>query len=180
MRQFLPAIGLAALLGAAGCSGAGSSTASTRGKAAVPVESVRVSTATAEDVLNLVHTDGGRATLVNMWATFCGPCVEEMPDILAVRREYADRGLKVILVSGDFESQRDQVVEFLAGMGVDFPSFIKKGADMEFIDTMNPDWSGAMPASFLYDGRGRQVDFWEGKIARPDLERKVLDILGDA
>jgi thiol-disulfide isomerase/thioredoxin len=177
LRPILSAIGLIVLLGGAGCTGAGSGTSGDDG---VPVESVRVTPATADDVLNAVRNGGGQVTMVNVWATWCGPCMEEMPDILEVRRKYMDRGMKVILVSGDFDSQRNQVVEFLAELGVDFPSFIKTGADMEFIDTLSRDWSGSLPASFLYDENGRQVDFWEGKINAADLEKKVMDILGDA
>jgi hypothetical protein len=63
---------------------------------------------------------------------------------------------------------------------VDFPSFIKTGDDMAFIDAMNPAWSGALPATFLYDGTGRRMRFWEGRQTYPTLERAVRAVLGAA
>ena len=44
---------------------------------------------------------------------------------------------------------------------------------MAFIDSMNPEWSGTLPASFLYDESGEQVEFWEGKITAKELDAKI-------
>ncbi|MBI4161032.1 MAG: TlpA family protein disulfide reductase [Acidobacteria bacterium] len=136
-----------------------------------------VTPATAPEVLAAVRGGGGRATLVNVWATWCRPCLEELPDILEVRGRLRDRGMEVILVSGDFPGESAAVVGFLREQGVDFPSFIRAGDDMEFIDGLSPEWSGALPASFLYGADGRQVEFWEGKITAAELERKVVRVL---
>ncbi|MFQ5767253.1 MAG: TlpA family protein disulfide reductase [Acidobacteriota bacterium] len=136
--------------------------------------------ATADDVLHEVQIRGGRVTLVNVWATWCGPCVEEMPGILKLHNQLALRGMELILVSGDFHGKEDQVVEFLAGRGVDFPSFIKDGDDQAFINGMNTLWTGALPASFLYSADGKQIDFWEGTISYAELKDKLLRILDAA
>lgn len=144
----------------------------------MPPASVRITSATAPEVLDAVREGGGRVTLVNVWASWCIPCIEEMPEILKVRRKYREKGMELILVSGDFE--REPAIKRLAALGVDFPSFIKEGDDMAFIDALNPDWSGALPASFLYDETGRQVDFWEGKITERDLDEKIHHWLNDA
>ncbi|MEE8184017.1 MAG: TlpA disulfide reductase family protein [Acidobacteriota bacterium] len=146
---------------------------------AVAARPVEVIPATGPEVLAAVRAAGGSVTLVNVWATWCKPCLEEMPDLLRLGKEYRDRGMKVILVSGDFDTQMPAVIEFLERQGVDFPSYIKKGDDMEFIEAMNANWSGALPASFLFDAAGRQKDFWEGKISYLELEKKVRKILSD-
>jgi thiol-disulfide isomerase/thioredoxin len=133
--------------------------------------------ATAGDVLQAVRAPGARAVLVNVWATWCIPCREEMPDLLRLRRAYADRGLRVVLVSGDFASDAEQATAFLGEQGVDFPTYLKKGSDMEFIDAFDPRWSGALPATFIYDDAGRLRHAIYGKGSYRKFEEKVRDVL---
>jgi thiol-disulfide isomerase/thioredoxin len=115
---------------------------------------VRLVHASAPEILRAVRASGGRAVLVNVWATWCLPCRKEFPDLVRLGTNYANRGLKVLFVSGDFESERSQVIEFLASHGVQGEAYLKAGKDEEFIDAFDPDWSGALPATFLYDGTG--------------------------
>jgi len=135
-----------------------------------------------QGVLDLVHVQHARAVLVNVWATWCITCREEFPDLLRLRRELAPRGLAVLFVSGDFASELPAVEGFLSAQGVDFPTYIKSGGDMELIDTLQPDWSGALPASFVYDGEGHLVRWWEGSAAFDTFVERVDDLLasGDA
>jgi thiol-disulfide isomerase/thioredoxin len=133
--------------------------------------------ATAPTVLAEVRRPGASVVLVNVWATWCLPCREEFPDLMKLRRSFLGRGLRLVLVSGDFDSDRASVVRFLAAQGVDFPSFMKDGGDMEFIDGLDARWSGALPATFLYDRAGRPRGFWEGKADYATLERRVTDVL---
>jgi thiol-disulfide isomerase/thioredoxin len=133
--------------------------------------------ASADALLAHVREAGARAVVLNVWATWCGPCREEFPDLLRLREAYRERGLELVLVSGDFEDQIGEVREFLASHGVDFATYVKTGRDMEFINTLSPDWSGALPATFVYDGDGRRRDFWEGKASYADMERRVLPVL---
>lgn len=133
--------------------------------------------AAANDVLEAVRAPGARVVLVNVWATWCIPCREEMPDLLRLRRAYADRGLRLVLVSGDFASDREQATAFLGEQGVDFPTYLKKGTDMEFIDAFDPRWSGALPATFIYDDTGRLRHTIYGKGSYAQFEEKVRDVL---
>ena len=137
-----------------------------------------LSPATASTLLAAVRSPKAKAVLVNVWATWCQPCREEFPDILRLRQAYEERGLRVVLVSGDFPSDRARAVNFLAEHGVDFPTYIKDGDDMAFIDGLNKAWSGALPATFLYDTKGSLLEWWEGKASYSLLEKKVLLALG--
>jgi thiol-disulfide isomerase/thioredoxin len=131
----------------------------------------------AADLLALVREPGAKAVLVNIWATWCIPCREEFPDLLRLRREHGGRGLRLLLVSGDFDSEMPGVQQFLAGQGVDFPTYIKAGKDMEFIDGLERRWSGALPATFIYDGGGKLRHFWEDKASFDTLEQRVLEVM---
>ena len=133
--------------------------------------------ATADRVLAAVREPGARAVLVNVWATWCAPCRAEFPDLIRVGRELRAEGLRMVLVSADFDESLPQARAFLADHGVDFPSYHKTGDDMRFINTLDSLWSGALPATFLYDGAGRRMRFWEGRQSYETLSRAVRDVL---
>jgi len=176
-RRIAPAV--LAALALAGCGGgtpaAREAASSDARPAAAPAPVLEP--ASADQLLERVHGNGARATVLNVWATWCGPCREEMPDLLRLREAYRDRGLDLVLVSGDFDEQLPEARAFLAERGVEFTTYVKTGRDMEFIDTLNPEWSGALPATFVYDGEGRQRDFWEGKASYAEMEQRVLPVL---
>jgi thiol-disulfide isomerase/thioredoxin len=132
----------------------------------------------ANRILKLIREAKAEVVVVNVWATWCMPCREEFPDLLRLRKEYADRGLDLILVSGDFSDDwQDQVGSFLRSKGVDFVTYIKEGDDMRFINTLNRQWSGALPATLFYGPEGRLRDFWEGKADYARMKSAVEDIL---
>jgi len=132
---------------------------------------------TAADVLQAVRAPGAKIVLVNVWATWCIPCREEMPDLLRLRHDYGGRGLRLILVSGDFGSDREQAQAFLREQGVDFPTFLKQGSDMEFIEALDPHWSGALPVTLIYDGSGTLRDSIYGKGSYARFEDKIRTAL---
>ncbi|HEY6865688.1 MAG TPA: TlpA disulfide reductase family protein [Candidatus Eisenbacteria bacterium] len=134
--------------------------------------------ATAPEIQALAARPGARATLVNVWATWCAPCREEFPGLLRVSRARARDGLRLVLVSADFEEQLPAVRSFLAGRGVTDTTYLKTGDDMPFINTMSPDWSGALPATFVYDAHGRLVRFWEGMADEARFSSAVNEALG--
>ena len=161
------AVSLAAAL-AAGCGAPAD-----RGGAPEPT----LRAATAAQVLEAARAPGAKVALINVWATWCQPCVEEFPDLVRLQRAYGDRGLRLVLVSADFEEQKDAVLVFLKKQGVDFPTYLKDQKDEAFIDGLDARWSGALPASFVLDDRGAVVQFWEGKQSYAAFESRIAPLL---
>ncbi|MCC6652261.1 MAG: TlpA family protein disulfide reductase [Candidatus Eisenbacteria bacterium] len=95
----------ACLIGAFGCSPAGRpADGGSSGAAAAPDSAgPPVMPAEVGEILARAKSPGAQATLVNVWATWCGPCREEFPGMLAVARRHP--GLRVVLVSADFDAQ---------------------------------------------------------------------------
>jgi thiol-disulfide isomerase/thioredoxin len=133
--------------------------------------------ATVGELRAAVAAPGATAVLVNVWATWCVPCRKELPDLLRAASDYRGRGLRLVLVSADFEDNAGAAREFLARHGVDFPSYLKTGADMEFIDALSPKWSGALPATFIYDGAGSLRDSWEGEATYETLAARIRAVV---
>jgi thiol-disulfide isomerase/thioredoxin len=144
----------------------------------VRVEDVQVTPVTAADIQRTVREPGAKAVLINLWATWCGPCREEFPGLVRVAHKYQGQGLKVILVSADDDKDMAEVKKFLAEEGVNFPAYIKAEKDQPFIDGLGKQWTGALPATFLYDGSGKLHDFWEGGVTFNVFEQKVVEVLG--
>ena len=132
---------------------------------------------TSQNVLQAVREPGAKVVLVNMWATWCGPCREEFPDIVKLAKTYRDRGLRVVFVSWDTDAAVTR--RFLAQQGVYFPSYIKADSERDpaFIDAIEPRWTGAFPATMIYDGAGKARYFWEGKASYAQLEQRVIEVL---
>ncbi|HTR96456.1 MAG TPA: TlpA disulfide reductase family protein [Candidatus Acidoferrales bacterium] len=117
--------------------------------------------ADAKRILSLVQAPGARATVLNVWATWCGPCRAEFPALLAAARRHP--GVRLVLVSADFDDQLPAVRRFLAQHGVSQTTYLKAEPDQAFIDGLNPTWSGSLPATFVFDASGKRVAFWEGE-----------------
>jgi len=94
-----------------------------------------------------------------------------------VARAHEREGLKLVLVSADFDDQLPGVHAFLGKNGVRDTTYLKAGDDMTFINTLSRDWSGALPATFVYDPQGRLVSFWEGKADEARFEKAVRQAL---
>ena len=142
------------------------------GSSAAPVTLER---ATAPGILQKVAEHKGReAVLVNFWATWCAPCVEEFPMIVDLGRSHRGEGLIVYFVSVDWLDQAEQVTAFLKRQGVSGLSFIKDEKDGPFIDGIAREWIGAVPFTIVYGRRsGAVVDLWEGKAPREKFEAAV-------
>ncbi len=138
-----------------------------------PAPAVEIEPVSIDELRHVVRAGGARLVLLNVWATWCVPCREEFPDLMRLRREFRERGLRLVLVSADTDSQIPEAKRFLAAQGVDFLTYLKQDADMPFIDSLDARWSGALPATLLYDGAGRQLWFHEGKTTYDTLKTRI-------
>ena len=153
---------------AAGC--VGDRMAPDVGNPAPPFEAVTLDgTAIASTEL------AGTPYMLNIWATWCAPCRDEMPKLEQLYRSYAARGFQVVGVSVDDSGSRDQIVAFTEEVGVTFPIYHE------------PSWAImdaylllGLPGTFLIDRDGRIVRKWTGPFEPMDQEvqenvRALLD-----
>ncbi len=129
--------------------------------------------ASGEEIQQIVESfEGDKAVLLNVWATWCAPCVEEFPEIVKIQRQYEDE-LKVIFVSADFPDSRDRALKFLKEQGVDWTTYFKTGKDMPFIEALSSEWNGALPFTKIVNKSGEVTASWQNSATFSKFESEV-------
>ena len=105
----------------------------------------------------LLHQDNDTTYVINFWATWCSPCVQELPYLLELDSLFADQPLKLVLVSLDFRKDylrklQPFVVERKLG---DRVLILEDHRSNYWIDDIHPSWSGAIPATLVFKGKER-------------------------
>lgn len=110
-------------------------------------------------IADLIATHGSEYLVVNMWATWCGPCVEELPYFVKVAKDLDPAKVRLVGLSADMADEAESKVEpFLAKQGIPYPNLVMDVSDMDaFITSVSPKWTGALPATFVFDRDGKLV-----------------------
>jgi thiol-disulfide isomerase/thioredoxin len=126
----------------------------------------------------VVASHKGSVLLVDFWATWCAPCREEMPQLVQLERKYRGRGLRLVTVSCDEPEDQSKAGQFLTKQGATQPAYLKRVAeDEKFINFVSGNWSGALPAMFLYDRNGRLARSFIGETDLAVLEQAILKLM---
>ena len=126
----------------------------------------------------LLSANKGKVILFDFWATWCEPCRAEMPVLAKMATQLAPKGVVVITISADEPEDNEIAVAFLKKSGFDGPSYLKMAKkDEAFINSIDPKWSGALPAMFLYDRIGKKVKSFIGETEKSVLEAAISKLL---
>ena len=133
--------------------GIGTSLAAGEGPAGSGAPNVRMVDGAA--LRSAIAAQKGKVVVLNLWATWCPPCVEEFPALVKLYETYRKRGLVVIAASLDEPGDRDRVASFLKAQKASFPVYLRKSGDPEeFIEPTEKGWTGAVPTTFIYRRNG--------------------------
>lgn len=104
----------------------------------------------------LMNSNKGKTVMVNLWATWCAPCVEEFPELLKIREELNGKDFELVLISLDFgKNAKERTLEFLKDKGAEFRSYISAfSKDEDLINYFSSEWDGAIPATFVFNKDG--------------------------
>jgi thiol-disulfide isomerase/thioredoxin len=117
----------------------------------------------------------GKIVVLNFWATWCGPCAEEMPMLVKAQTRYGEHGLVVIGVSLDEDSARAKVEKFAKRKKINFPLWM--GGTVE--DLKRFGLGEALPATAFFDADGRIVGRVLGMLHKGDLDHRIEWMLGE-
>ncbi|MFM2143956.1 MAG: hypothetical protein RLZZ476_2500, partial [Verrucomicrobiota bacterium] len=155
---------------------------------------VEVETITAEGVAALRKNDTKKVRLFNVYATWCGPCVEEFPQLVATQRKFALRDFEFINISIDDPKTIADVKKFLEDNNAIVPDKLKPSLKAEgrkgnayvfqgashddLIKALDPEWPGPIPHTLLVAPGGKVLFRHNGEINGEELRAKILEHMG--
>ena len=129
-----------------------------------------------DQLLKRIHNNSDTLYIVNFWATWCKPCVAELPDFEKIHLENKNQEVKLLLVSMDFkEDIKSRVQPFL--LKNKYTSEVVVLDELngnEFIEKVNKQWTGALPATLITKKNSSVNEFYEKKLHYDFLAEQVL------
>ncbi|PWG05290.1 TlpA family protein disulfide reductase [Polaribacter aquimarinus] len=125
----------------------------------------------------LLTKNDDKIYVVNFWATWCGPCVKELPYFERINQEYAGKKVEVLLVSLDFPKQVEKrLIPFINKKKLQSKVILLDDVDEDFwIKAIDSNWSGALPATIIYNKSKRK--FYEQSFSYETLEKELITFL---
>lgn len=113
--------------------------------------------------------------LVNFWATWCGPCVTEFPDLMMMNLQYRGREFELVTVAAHYPDEQPEVLRFLQKQHASNRNLVFGDRDKyALMEAFDPEWSGALPFTVLIDPEGKILHRQEGAIDALALKRQIV------
>ena len=142
-------------------------------------EDVKLEEISTAEVEALVQNKPENLTLINVWATWCGPCVTEFADLVEISLMYRNRGFKFISISADNPSKKEEVHDFLRKKHSSGRNYIFNSSDQyALIEAVDENWQGALPYTMLIRPGGEIIYAKQGAIDPLEMKRKIIEVLG--
>lgn len=128
------------------------------------------------DVVNFCNKKTDSVYVINFWATFCKPCLEEMPYIQSITKKYAGQKVKLLLVSLDLASFYPDKIQAFAkkqNINADIVWLNETDADY-FCNMIDEKWSGAIPATVIVNPSKSYKQFYEEEFTEAGFETELL------
>ncbi|HEY8937764.1 MAG TPA: TlpA disulfide reductase family protein [Cyclobacteriaceae bacterium] len=128
-------------------------------------------------IQKLLDDKSASIQIINFWATWCAPCVKELPLIEAINEQASQEGVKVTLISLDFADKIDKVKNFVKLKKIKSTVVLLDDIDYNsWIDKVDKDWSGAIPATLLLNTKTGKRKFIEKELVDGELESLIKEI----
>src|SRR5438874_1809740 len=127
----------------------------------------------------LVRNDTDKLLVINVWATWCGPCVAEMPDFVTMNRMYRKRNFQMVTLSIDEPEQKDAALKLLRENHASTTNYIAATANRDKLaDILDKDWAGPIPHTVLIAPGGKIIYRKSGPIEPIEVRKQIVDHIG--
>ena len=139
-------------------------------------EPVAVNTIDEPALKDLLKNNSDKLRLINIWATWCGPCVTEFPEFISINRMYRRRDFEFISISADDPTKKDKVLKFLQQQQASNTNYLFASDDKyKLIEAVDPAWQGALPYTILVEPGGKIVYGKQGPIDAGEIKKMIVE-----
>jgi thiol-disulfide isomerase/thioredoxin len=127
-------------------------------------------------IKEIIKNKSDKLRLINVWASWCGPCVQEFPDFVILDRIYRSREFEFISINADKFSRKDYVLKFLQKNEASNKNFIfNSDNNTELVEAIDPQWSGALPYTLLVEQGGKVIYRTQGPINMVEMRKLIVN-----
>lgn len=130
-----------------------------------------------EEIHAIVDANAGKVVIVNFWASWCPPCLEEFPDIIQVYNEKRDQDVEVLAVSMNFADEMPDIEAFLKDFQPPFDVRIASSVDDSFYEGVVSPWFGEIPITLVFDMKGELAHYHRAVVTYEKLTGEVDALL---
>lgn len=139
-------------------------------------EPVQLNDIDVAGIKDLLNNDSDKLRLINIWATWCGPCVTEFPEFITMNRMYRKRDFEFISISADDPAKKEKALQFLQKQQASNVNYIFSGDDKyQLIEAVDPNWQGALPYTILVEPGGKIVYARQGIIDPLQMKKTIIE-----
>jgi len=129
-----------------------------------------------DSVKALIRNKSENLRLINIWATWCGPCVQEFPDFIVIDRMYRSRQFEFVSISADKPVKKENVLKYLKKQEASNKNFIFNDENIyKLIEAVDPSWQGALPYTLLVEPGGKIIYSQQGQIIPLKIKKLIVN-----
>lgn len=141
-------------------------------------EKVTIEDLNLDQLKVLLKNDGMNYKLINVWATWCGPCVTEFPEFVTMNRMYRNREFELITISMDEMTRKPNALNFLTKKQASMKNYIFNGDKYAFIEGLDKKWEGSLPYTLFIAPGGKIIYGKQGLIEPLELKKIIAENIG--